>query len=85
MTLAELLEARFRGDIRFRGAAYLKAERVQITRVTAEDIAVNVAAASLVHPRLTESELERIRAMRSELFDRWFSLEPGATLELEFG
>lgn len=33
MTLAELLESRFRGDIRFRGTAYLKAERVSITRV----------------------------------------------------
>jgi hypothetical protein len=34
VTLAELLESKFRGDIRFRGEAYLKAERVQITRVT---------------------------------------------------
>src|SRR5262245_24833318 len=34
MTLAQALEGQFRGDIRFRGAAYLKAERVAITRVT---------------------------------------------------
>lgn len=38
MTLAELLEGKFRGDVRFRGAAYLEAERVSITRVTAENV-----------------------------------------------
>jgi len=38
MTLVELLESKFRGDVRFRGVAYLKAERVSITRVTADDI-----------------------------------------------
>lgn len=38
MTLAELLESRFRGDIRFRGAAYLQAERVSVTRVTADNL-----------------------------------------------
>jgi superfamily II DNA or RNA helicase len=36
MMLAQVLEGQFRGDIRFRGAAYLKAERVSITRVTPE-------------------------------------------------
>ncbi|HET6327638.1 MAG TPA: hypothetical protein VFG04_23345, partial [Planctomycetaceae bacterium] len=38
MTLAELLEGRFRADVRFRGAAYLKAERVAIARVTADEL-----------------------------------------------
>jgi superfamily II DNA or RNA helicase len=38
MTLAELLEGKFRGDVRFRGAAYLQAERVSVTRVTAESL-----------------------------------------------
>ena len=38
MTLAELLESKFRGDIRFRGDAYLKAERVSVTRVTSDDV-----------------------------------------------
>ncbi len=38
MTLAELLESKFRGDVRFRGAAYLEAERVSITRVTPEHV-----------------------------------------------
>lgn len=38
MTLAQVFEGQFRGDIRFRGAAYLRAERVAITRVTAQTI-----------------------------------------------
>ena len=38
MTLAELLEGKFRGDIRFRGQAYVKAERVEVTRVTADHL-----------------------------------------------
>jgi superfamily II DNA or RNA helicase len=38
MTLAQVFEGQFRGDIRFRGAAYLKAERVSITRVTPENV-----------------------------------------------
>ncbi|MBX3452042.1 MAG: DEAD/DEAH box helicase family protein [Planctomycetaceae bacterium] len=38
MTLSELLEAKFRGDIRFRGAAYVQAERVAITHTTSEQV-----------------------------------------------
>ena len=38
MTLAEMLENQFRADIRFRGAAYIEAERVELTRVTADHI-----------------------------------------------
>ena len=38
MSLSELLENRFRGDIRFRGVAYLKAERVSLTRITADHV-----------------------------------------------
>ena len=38
MTLSELLEEKFRGDVRFRGAAYLKAERVAVTRVTQDRV-----------------------------------------------
>ncbi|HTI50469.1 MAG TPA: SNF2-related protein [Planctomycetaceae bacterium] len=38
MTLAQVFEGQFRGDIRFRGAAYLKAERVSITRVTPQNV-----------------------------------------------
>jgi superfamily II DNA or RNA helicase len=38
MTLSELLEGKFRGDIRFRGAAYIQAERVSVIRVTADHL-----------------------------------------------
>ena len=38
MSISKILEARFRGDIRFRGAAYLKDERVEITHVTTEHV-----------------------------------------------
>jgi superfamily II DNA or RNA helicase len=38
MTLAELLESRFRGDVRFRGAAYLQADRVSILRITEDHL-----------------------------------------------
>ena len=42
MTLAAQLESKFRGDIRHRGFAYLKAERVAITRVTADEVFASV-------------------------------------------
>ena len=38
MTLAELLQQRFRADIRHRGAAYVEAERVSLIRVTPENL-----------------------------------------------
>ncbi len=38
MSLARYLDSRFRGDVKFRGAAYLQAERVAITHVTADDL-----------------------------------------------
>ncbi|MFN0053660.1 MAG: SNF2-related protein [Planctomycetales bacterium] len=38
MTLAQVFEGLFRGDIRFRGAAYLKSERVSLTRVTPQNV-----------------------------------------------
>lgn len=38
MTLVELLQSRFRADIRHRGAAYLEAERITLLRVTEENI-----------------------------------------------
>ncbi len=38
MTLSELMESKFRGDIKFRGAAYLQAERVSVVRVTPESL-----------------------------------------------
>jgi len=36
VSLSRVLESRFRGDIRFRGQAYVSAERVEITHVTAD-------------------------------------------------
>jgi superfamily II DNA or RNA helicase len=38
VSLTQLLETKFRGDIRFRGQAYLQADRVSIARVTADDL-----------------------------------------------
>lgn len=38
MSLAQLLENKFRGDVRFRGQAYLQAERVSVARVTPDDL-----------------------------------------------
>jgi superfamily II DNA or RNA helicase len=38
VSLARMLEGQFRGDIRFRGAAYLEAERVDVARVTPDEL-----------------------------------------------
>ncbi|HVJ88108.1 MAG TPA: SNF2-related protein [Caulifigura sp.] len=38
MSLAQVLQAKFRGDVRFRGQAYLQAERVAVTRVTSDHL-----------------------------------------------
>ncbi|MFO0429351.1 MAG: DEAD/DEAH box helicase [Planctomyces sp.] len=38
MTLAELLQNRFRADLRHRGAAYVEAERIALVRVTPENV-----------------------------------------------
>lgn len=38
MSFSKVLETRFRGDIRFRGAAYVQGERVEITHVTTEHL-----------------------------------------------
>jgi superfamily II DNA or RNA helicase len=38
VSLAKLLEEKFRGDVRFRGEAYLQAERVTISRVTPDNL-----------------------------------------------
>ncbi len=34
---------------------------------------------------LKDEDLARIRKLRSELFTRWFAVEPGTSLDLEFG
>ena len=33
---------------------------------------------------LTDEELARVREVRADLFARWWSVEPGSTLELQF-
>ena len=38
MKLADILEDNFRGDIRFRGEAYIKKEQIEIVRVTADAV-----------------------------------------------
>jgi hypothetical protein len=38
VSLSRLMEEKFRGDVRFRGAAYLQADRVAITRVTPDHV-----------------------------------------------
>ena len=38
MSLSRILESRFRGDIRFRGAAYVQNERVEIAHVTPDRV-----------------------------------------------
>ena len=55
MTLAELLERQFRGDIRFRGEAYVKSERVAITHVTEEIILGSVRDGSEFHTQLARN------------------------------
>jgi len=34
---------------------------------------------------LTEDDLARVRKLRGELFSRWFEIEPGSALDLQFG
>jgi superfamily II DNA or RNA helicase len=55
VTLAELLENRFRGDIRYRGDAYLKAERVAITHVSEESVFGSVRDGAEYHTQLVRS------------------------------
>ena len=64
-------------------------ERASAARWTAEEfndnVARHLAKGGLAPSRvLTEEELLRIRKRRAELFDRWYSLPAGATLELPF-
>jgi superfamily II DNA or RNA helicase len=58
MTLAQVLEGQFRGDIRFRGAAFLKAERVSITRVTPEHVFAVVSDGVDYQTQLTRETAE---------------------------
>lgn len=53
MSLTQLLESKFRGDIRFRGQAYLQAERVSIVRVTPDDLHASVRDGVEYHTHLS--------------------------------
>lgn len=56
MSLSSSLESKFRGDIRFRGQAYVKAERVAITRVTADELFGVVEDGTEFHTQLTRRD-----------------------------
>ena len=56
MTLAQVLEDQFRGDIRFRGMAYLKDERVTIARATTDDVFGLVTDGIEFHTHLTRND-----------------------------
>ncbi len=60
MTLSELLAEKFRGDIRFRGEAYVKSERVEITRITPDQVFAVVRDGSDFQTQLTRAE-ERLQ------------------------
>jgi hypothetical protein len=54
-------------------------ERASGALVTAKDFAIH-------GPRpLSDQDIARVRTRRGEVFSRWFALEPGGTLELQFG
>ena len=64
-------------------------ERAGGARWDADDFNDSIArafrSANLPSPRpLTEDELTRIRRRRAELFDQWYTLPAGQTLELPF-
>lgn len=60
-------------------------ERATGVRVTAEQIRSHVSTrATAAEFDLSDSELERIRKVKSEMFERWRSVTVGGTLELEF-
>ncbi|MGH7129303.1 MAG: helicase SNF2, partial [Planctomycetaceae bacterium] len=70
MTLAELLEPKFRADVRFRGAAYLKAERVAITRVTPDDVFALVSEGVEYHTQLSRADGELKMYCNCEQFSK---------------
>jgi len=65
-------------------------ERMSGERGDAEDLAAKIASyydsRSLPHPDvlITQPQIEQIRALRANLFERWRELPTGDTMELEF-
>ncbi len=58
MSLAKLFESKFRGDIRFRGAAYVQAERVAVTRVLSDELYAIVRDGVEFHTQLSRQNGE---------------------------
>ncbi|RLS58984.1 MAG: helicase SNF2 [Planctomycetota bacterium] len=58
MSLAKLFESKFRGDIRFRGAAYVQAERVAVTRVLTDELYAIVRDGVEFHTQLSRQDGE---------------------------
>ena len=69
---------------------FLDAERASLTRWSSEDFNEKAAIFYRDHkiagppPTLNDNDLDRIRARRSELFQRWDAVKPGDALELTF-
>lgn len=69
---------------------FLDTERASFTRWAAEDFNEKAVIFYRDHkiadppPTLTDDDLNRIRARRSELFQRWDAVEAGNALELTF-
>ena len=68
---------------------FLDAERAGGDCWTAEELMEKMRlhageSGGAVDWRVTEAQLEQIRALRADLFDRWGALPVGATLELTF-
>ena len=53
MSLSSQLECKFRADILLRGEAYLKAEKVTVTRITADELFGVVKDGTEIQTRLT--------------------------------
>lgn len=68
---------------------FLDTERASGTVWTADDFNTKAAAYHQIRGgaptlELTDADLDRIRAVREALFDRWNALPAGATIELPF-
>ena len=60
MSLSKVLETRFRGDIRFRGQAYVQKERVEITHVTEDRVYGVVHDAQEFQTQLARTETDLV-------------------------
>jgi hypothetical protein len=69
---------------------FFDAERASGTVSSADDFNWKIDTYFELHKtpvpsfRMTDEKLERIRAVRAEMFERWRKLDPGETLELTF-